>query len=65
MVDGNKAEHAGAAGLHRHIGDARGPRYLIADTQSLEYFQLAAGPHPARQWHRRQEAAAGGMPIGP
>ena len=30
----------------------------------IEEFQLAAGPHPARQRHRRQEAAAGGMAVG-
>ena len=38
---------------------------LVADTQGLEEFQLAAGPHPARQRHRWQEAAAGGVAVGP
>ena len=37
---------------------------LIADAQRIEKFEFAAGPHPARQRHRRQEAAAGGMAVG-
>ena len=37
---------------------------FIADAQGLEKFDLAAGPHPARQRHRRQEAAAGRVAVG-
>ena len=63
VFDRDETQHAGAAGLHRHVGNARGPLRLIADPQRLEKFQFAAGPHPARQRHRRQEAAAGGMAV--
>jgi len=38
---------------------------LIADAQWREEFQLAAGPHPARQRYRRQETAARGMAVRP
>ena len=64
VLDGDKTQRAGGAGLHRHVRDARGPRRFIADAQRIEKFDLAAGPHPARQRHRRQEAAARRVAVG-
>jgi len=63
VLDRDEAERAGAAGLHGHVRDARTAFHLVADPQGVEKFQFAAGPHPARQRHRRQKTAAGGMAI--
>ena len=46
------------------VGDEVTRTSRIADAQAIEKFQFAAGPHPARQRHRRQETAAGGMAVG-
>ena len=64
VIDGHETQLPAAAGLDGHIRDARGPRHLVADAQGAEEFQLAARPHPARQRHRRQKTAAGGMAVG-
>ena len=63
MLDGDEAQRAGAALLDRHIGDAREPLDRLADAQLMVEGKVAAGPHPPRQRHRRQEPAAGRMPI--
>jgi hypothetical protein len=63
MFDRDETQHPGAAGLHGHVGYARGPLRLVADAQGIEEFKFAARPHPARQRHRRQETAAGGVAV--
>jgi hypothetical protein len=55
----------GRAGLHGDIRDPRRALGLIADAKRVEKFQLTARPHPPRQRHRRQEAAAGRVPVRP
>ena len=43
--------------------DRRHAREVIADAQRLVEFELAARPHPTRQRHRRQKAAALGVAV--
>ena len=63
VVDRDEAQRAGRAGLQVDVGNARAALHLIADAQRLDELQFAAGPHPARQRHRRQETAAGRMAV--
>ena len=65
VVDGDEAERAGAAGLQFDIGDlgAARDRHRRRAAASSE-LGLAAGPHPPRQRHRRQETAARRMAVG-
>jgi hypothetical protein len=44
--------------LDAHVGDARAALDGIADPHRVDEFEPPAGPHAARQRHRRQEAAA-------
>lgn len=60
----HEGERAAASGFGTDIEDARHLGGGIADAQRLVEPQAAAGPHAARQRHRRQEAAAAGMAIG-
>ena len=64
VIDGDEAERTGAAGLQLDIGDFRAARDRVADAQHVGELGLAARPHPARQRHRRQEAAPGRVAVG-
>jgi len=57
-------KRAGAALLDGHVVDGRGSRNPVTDPYGRAKLELAAGPHAARQRHRRKEAAALGVPIG-
>ena len=63
VIDRDEAQRAGRAGLQIDVRDRRGALDLVADAHRLDEFQFAAGPHPARQRHRRQEAAAGRVAV--
>src|SRR6185437_14223480 len=58
-------ERAGRAALYADIRDARGAPGLVTDAERIEKLQFAAGPHSARQRHRRQETASRRMTVGP
>jgi hypothetical protein len=47
-----------------HVGDGRGAGQRVADPDRRAEVEAAAGPHPPRQAHRRQEAAAARMAVG-
>ena len=56
-------QRAAAAGLDAHVGDGRDALDRITHPDRRMEFQLAAGPHPSRQGHRRQEATALGVAV--
>jgi hypothetical protein len=67
MAHGHEDQLAAAALLGRDPVDGAGARHFASPTRSgRAKLELAAGPHAARQRHRRQEAAARlAWPSGP
>jgi hypothetical protein len=63
MAHLDEYQRATAAALFRHIDDARAAQHRFADGEWLMELEPAAGPHAARQRHRRQEAAAARVAV--
>jgi hypothetical protein len=64
VAHGDEDQRAGAAGLLLHVVDGGELADVLAEAQRLDELHLAAGPHAARQGHRRQEAPAGRVAVG-
>jgi hypothetical protein len=60
---GDEDERPRARALAGDVGDQRAPRRDVADAKRPLEREPAAGPHPARQRDRRQEAAAARMAV--
>ncbi|MDV7397568.1 hypothetical protein RZS08_39575, partial [Arthrospira platensis SPKY1] len=54
---------AAAPALGGDVLDARATLHGVAHAQRLVEFEAAAGPHAARQRHRRQESTAPGVAV--
>ena len=65
VLDGDEDHRAGRSALGLDRFDARGAVDRLADAQRVAgEGESAACPHAPRQWHRREEVAALGMPVG-
>ena len=64
MVEGDEAQRAGRTGFQLHVDDLGDLLHIVADAQRVAEVGLAACPHPARQRHRRQKAAARRVAVG-
>jgi hypothetical protein len=64
VAHGDEHQRAGLAFASAHVGDGRGAGQHVADPDRCVELEAAAGPHPPRQAHRRQEAAAARMAVG-
>jgi hypothetical protein len=65
MLDRDEAQRPGSALLGHDIGDARHPPHGVPYPQLAVEGDAAAGPHPAWQRHRRQEASPFRMAVRP
>jgi glyoxylase-like metal-dependent hydrolase (beta-lactamase superfamily II) len=65
MPHRDEDQRAALAGLAAHVGDARDALDLVADAKRAVEDEPPAGPHAPLQRHRRKEAAAARMAVGP
>ena len=65
VQDLDEAEASGPARLERNVLDLLAARDAIPGLEHVQRFDRPARPHAARQVDRRQEAALGGMAVGP